>query len=219
MFKPGSGESVRTGRLGTPAVPGQTRSARAQARSPRALETIGIHLNIALGLSNEVGPPHKAGLEIDTGSMSCEVRNHEVRFPDLHDDFVVNAVNVLYSVDSGWVVARFQNANLESSLVGFVHLAVKPHGNKPFTGPLGVARKAIRSYVAVGQNSAIGTRWVRLYPAVSRQHAQQEMDICPIFRICCRDEPWFFDIDGLAQSFVSVQRLQQETIAPFHNVR
>ena len=31
---------------------------RAQARLPRALETIGIHLNIALGLSNEVGPPH-----------------------------------------------------------------------------------------------------------------------------------------------------------------
>ena len=58
IFKPGSGESVQTGRLGTPAVPGQTRSARAQARSPRALETIGIHLNIALGLSNEVGPPH-----------------------------------------------------------------------------------------------------------------------------------------------------------------
>ena len=56
-FKPGSGESVQTGRLGTPAVPGQTRSARAQARSPRALETIGIHLKIALGLSNEVGPP------------------------------------------------------------------------------------------------------------------------------------------------------------------
>ena len=48
MFKPGSGESVQTGRLGTPAVPGQTRSARAQARLPRALETIGI----ALGLSN-----------------------------------------------------------------------------------------------------------------------------------------------------------------------
>ena len=58
MFKPRSGESVQTGRLGTPAVPGQTRSARAQARSPRALETIGIHLNIVLGLSNEVGPPH-----------------------------------------------------------------------------------------------------------------------------------------------------------------
>ena len=58
IFKPGSGESAQTGRLGTPAVPGQTRSARAQARSPRALETIGIHLNIALGLSNEVGPPH-----------------------------------------------------------------------------------------------------------------------------------------------------------------
>ena len=58
MFKSGSGESVRTGRLGTLAVPGQTRSARAQARSPRALETIGIHLKIALGLSNEVGPPH-----------------------------------------------------------------------------------------------------------------------------------------------------------------
>ena len=61
MFKPRSGESVQTGRLGTPAVPGQTPSARAQARSPRALETIGIHLNIALGLSNEVvGPPHSA---------------------------------------------------------------------------------------------------------------------------------------------------------------
>ena len=58
MFKPRSGESVQTDRLGTPAVPGQTRSARAQARSPRALETIGIHLKIALGLSNEVGPPH-----------------------------------------------------------------------------------------------------------------------------------------------------------------
>ena len=56
-FKPGSEESIRTGRLGTPAVPGQTRSAGAQARSPRALETIGIHLKIALGLSNEVGPP------------------------------------------------------------------------------------------------------------------------------------------------------------------
>ena len=64
MFKPGSGESVRTGRLGTPAVPGQTRSARAQARSPRALETIGIHLNIALGLSNEVGPP-----QVDRGQL------------------------------------------------------------------------------------------------------------------------------------------------------
>ena len=62
MFKPGSEESVQTGRLGTPAVPGQTRSARAQARSPRALETIGIHLNIALGLSNEVGPPQKSKL-------------------------------------------------------------------------------------------------------------------------------------------------------------
>ena len=60
IFKPGSRESVQTGRLGTPVVPGQTRSARAQARSPRALETIGIHLNIALGLSNEVGPPHSA---------------------------------------------------------------------------------------------------------------------------------------------------------------
>ena len=59
MFKPGSGESAQTGRLGTPAVPGQTRSARAQVRSPRALETIGIHLNIALGLSNEVGPPQE----------------------------------------------------------------------------------------------------------------------------------------------------------------
>ena len=59
MFKPGSGESVRTGRLGTPAVPGQTCSAPAQARSPRALETIGIHLKIALGLSNEVGPPQR----------------------------------------------------------------------------------------------------------------------------------------------------------------
>ena len=41
-----------------PAVPGRTCSRRAQARSPRAFETIGIHLNIALGLSNEVGPPH-----------------------------------------------------------------------------------------------------------------------------------------------------------------
>ena len=60
IFKPGSGESVQTGRLGTLAVPGQTRSARAQARSPRALETIGIHLNIALGLSNEVGPPQRS---------------------------------------------------------------------------------------------------------------------------------------------------------------
>ena len=58
IFKPGSKESVQTGQLGTPAVPGQTRSPRAQARSPRVFETIGIHLNIALGLSNEVGPPH-----------------------------------------------------------------------------------------------------------------------------------------------------------------
>ena len=41
MFKPGSGESTRP-----------------QAGSPRALETIGIHLKVALGLSNEVGPPH-----------------------------------------------------------------------------------------------------------------------------------------------------------------
>ena len=30
----------------------------ASSGTPRALETIGIHLNIALGLSNEVGPPH-----------------------------------------------------------------------------------------------------------------------------------------------------------------
>ena len=57
IFKPGSEESVRTGWLGTLAVPGRTCSPRAQARSPRAFETIGIHLNIALGLSNEVGPP------------------------------------------------------------------------------------------------------------------------------------------------------------------
>ena len=64
MFKPRSGESVQTGRLGTPAVPGQTRSARAQARSPRALETIGIHLNIALGLSNEVGPPQRREVQL-----------------------------------------------------------------------------------------------------------------------------------------------------------
>ena len=35
-------------------------SLAAQARSPRALETIGIHLKIALGLSNEVGPPQAA---------------------------------------------------------------------------------------------------------------------------------------------------------------
>ena len=41
-----------------PAVPGRTCSPWAQARSPRAFETIGIHLNIAPGLSNEVGPPH-----------------------------------------------------------------------------------------------------------------------------------------------------------------
>ena len=47
-------------RLGIPAVPGQTGSARARARSPRALETIGIHLKIALGLSNEVGPPNQS---------------------------------------------------------------------------------------------------------------------------------------------------------------
>ena len=60
LHKPGSGESVQTGRLGTPAVPSQIRSARAQARSPRALETIGIHLKIALGLSNEVGPPQSS---------------------------------------------------------------------------------------------------------------------------------------------------------------
>ena len=66
MFKPGSGESVRTGRLGTPAVPGQTRSAPAQARSPRASETIGIHLKIALGLSNEVGPPQWGPLSANT---------------------------------------------------------------------------------------------------------------------------------------------------------
>ena len=58
ICKPGSEESVRTGWLGTPAVPGRTCSPRPQARSPRAFETIGIHLNIALGLSNEVGPPH-----------------------------------------------------------------------------------------------------------------------------------------------------------------
>ena len=58
IFKPGSEESVRTGWLGTPAVPGRTCSPRPQARSPRAFETIGIHLNIALGLSNEVGPPY-----------------------------------------------------------------------------------------------------------------------------------------------------------------
>ena len=57
-FKPGSEESIRTGRLGTLAVPGRTCPPRAQARSPRAFETIGIHLNIALGLSNEVGPPY-----------------------------------------------------------------------------------------------------------------------------------------------------------------
>ena len=56
IFKPGSEESVRTGWLGTPAFPGRTCSRRAQARSPRAFATIGIHLRIALGLSNEVGP-------------------------------------------------------------------------------------------------------------------------------------------------------------------
>ena len=72
MFRPGSGESVRTGRLGTPAVPGQTCSAPAQARSQRALETIGIHLKIALGLSNEVGPPHKSLIEyVNAGPGSC----------------------------------------------------------------------------------------------------------------------------------------------------
>ena len=31
----------------------------ASSGTPRALETIGIHLKIALGLSNEVGPPHR----------------------------------------------------------------------------------------------------------------------------------------------------------------
>ena len=30
----------------------------ASSGTPRALETIGIHLKIPLGLSNEVGPPH-----------------------------------------------------------------------------------------------------------------------------------------------------------------
>ena len=69
IFKPGSRESVQTDRLGTPAVPGQTRSARAQARSPRALETIGIHLNIALGLSNEVGPPQPTSVGTTTRTL------------------------------------------------------------------------------------------------------------------------------------------------------
>ena len=62
-LRPGSSKGVQTGRLGIPAVPGQTRSARrAQARSLTALETIGIHLNIALGPSNEVGPPNLSKL-------------------------------------------------------------------------------------------------------------------------------------------------------------
>ena len=56
-FKPGSGGRVRTGRSETVAVLGPTRSPGPQPRSPRALETTGIHLNFALGLSNEVGPP------------------------------------------------------------------------------------------------------------------------------------------------------------------
>lgn len=56
-FKPGSGGRVRTGRSGTVAVLGPTRSPRPQPRSPRALETTEIHHKLALGLSKEVEPP------------------------------------------------------------------------------------------------------------------------------------------------------------------
>ena len=73
IFKPGSEESVRTGWLGTPAVPGRTCSTRAQARSPRAFETIGIHLNIALGLSNEVGPPKTRGPGAEAAERSVDL--------------------------------------------------------------------------------------------------------------------------------------------------
>ena len=43
--------------------------------TPRALETIGIHLKIALGLSNEVGPPQGAAGRTDTcRPRSCRSR-------------------------------------------------------------------------------------------------------------------------------------------------
>ena len=60
-FEPAPGGRVRTGRSGTGAILGPTRSPKPQPRSPRALETMGIHLNFALGLSEEVGPPQNSG--------------------------------------------------------------------------------------------------------------------------------------------------------------
>lgn len=50
-------ESVNTGWSRTPAAPCRSCSLRPETRSPMAFDTIGIHLTIALGLSNEVAPP------------------------------------------------------------------------------------------------------------------------------------------------------------------
>ena len=56
-FKPGSGGCVRTRRSRTVAVLGPTRSPGPQPGFPRALETTGIQITFALGLSEEIGPP------------------------------------------------------------------------------------------------------------------------------------------------------------------
>ena len=56
-FKPWLVQSFQTGLSGTPAAPARSCPPRPEPRSPRAFDTIGIHLKTALGLSNEVGPP------------------------------------------------------------------------------------------------------------------------------------------------------------------
>ena len=57
-LKPWLEESAHVLWPGTPAAPGRSCSPRLKTRSPRAFDTIGIHPKTALGLSNEVGPPH-----------------------------------------------------------------------------------------------------------------------------------------------------------------
>ena len=69
-FKPWSEESVHTGWPVIPAALGRTCSRRPERRPPRAFDTIGVHLKVALGLSNEVGPPRTCSGRRRTPSAS-----------------------------------------------------------------------------------------------------------------------------------------------------
>ena len=89
-FKPWLVQSLQTGWSGTPAAPARSGSPRPEPRSPRAFDTIGIHLKTALGLSNEVGPPHHE-------FRSKLVMSHRVFFTIDEDAMAVHIIDFVHT--------------------------------------------------------------------------------------------------------------------------